>query len=353
MDQDLPPDGERPGGAGETGGTGGAGSGAIGSGPPCEPDRTAGARARLLLAGALTALFGALLAYRVLKAGNLEQTALFYVGIPAVIALTVVFTARPRSTAGIAIAVTTIGLLLAGPLLDEGFVCLLMAAPLFYLVAMLVGWMAGEARRGGRRSRWHAAALGPVLLLLCAEGVAGVAYLPPAGEGRAAVVVPAPPSAVTSALAAEPDYAPPRALLFRAVPFPRPTAAEGTGLDVGDRRHIAFTPRRSLGLNAEPTPRGMLLEITESRVDADGGRVVFTVVDDTTLARWLDLRAAEATWRASDDGTRMAWTLHYHRTFEPSWYWSPVQRHAMDRAAGYLADTFAAGAAAPGEVPAP
>ncbi|MFC3994688.1 hypothetical protein ACFOVU_02100 [Nocardiopsis sediminis] len=344
MDQDLPPGGDRP------PGTGGTPPDPGGTGRPYEPDRTAGARARLLLAGALTALFGALLAYRVLKAGDLEQTALFYVGIPAVIALTVVFTARPRTTAGIAIAVTTIGLLLAGPLLDEGFVCLLMAAPLFYLVAMVVGWAAGQARRGGGRSRWHAAALGPVLLLLCAEGVAGVSYLPRAEEGRAAVEVPAPPAAVAAALAAEPAYAPPRALLLRAVPFPRPTAAHGTGLDVGDRRRIAFTPRRSLGLNAEPTVRGMLLEITESRIGADGGRVVFTVVDDTTLARWLDLRTAEVTWRASGDGTRMTWTLHYHRTFEPSWYWSPIQRHAMDRAAGYLADTFATEAPRPGEV---
>lgn len=47
-----------------------------------EPDPSRQRGARRLLAGVLAGLFAALLAHRVLHAGHLEQTALFYVGIP-------------------------------------------------------------------------------------------------------------------------------------------------------------------------------------------------------------------------------------------------------------------------------
>lgn len=100
-----------------------------------EPERKAQHSARRRLAVVLAALFLAMLGYKVLHAGGLEQTALFYVGLPAVIAITVALSARPKSATGTAMASVTIGLALAGPLLNEGIICLLIAAPLFYLVA--------------------------------------------------------------------------------------------------------------------------------------------------------------------------------------------------------------------------
>nr|WP_245646328.1 hypothetical protein [Nocardiopsis trehalosi] len=328
------------------------------TGPPDAPGPASGhhyddqadprpaARARLLLAGALLALFGAVLGYRVLHAGHLEQTALFYVGLPAALALLVVATARPRSAVGTAMAVTTVGLLLAGPLLDEGIVCLLLAAPLFYGVAAAVGAVADIDRRS--HSRRNALVLAPLLLALCAEGVGGLTYLPRAGEGRAETVVAAPPAAVARALAAPFHYADPESVLLRTIPFPRPLSATGTGLEPGDGRTIAFPDRRSLGFGSRPTPRGMAVEVVESRVGADSGRVLFAVTEDTTLARWLDLRTAEVAWEPAGAGTRVTWTLDYRRTFDPSWYWGPIQRYAVGEAAGYLADTTAAAATGAG-----
>lgn len=305
--------------------------------------------ARLPLAGALLALFAAVLGYEITHAGGLDQTALFYVGLPAVIALVVVLTVRPRSIIGTAMATVTVGLALAGPLLREGLVCLIMAAPLFYLVAFGIGWALDR-----RRSGLGALAVVPLLLAASLEGVGGIEYLPRADEGRAERIVAAAPLDVAAALAAEPDYAVPESSFLSTVPFPRPRSAAGTGISVGDRRVIEFDPRRTLGIGTRPTPRSMALEVTESRVDASGGRVVFTVVGDTTLARWLDLRSAEVAWTAAEDGTEVAWTLRYERTFDPSWYFGPLQKYAMDEAAGYLLDTFdGRTAAAPERGPGP
>ncbi|MEO3783899.1 hypothetical protein ABGB12_11235 [Actinocorallia sp. B10E7] len=286
-----------------------------------DPERRLSARRTLL--GVVAALFAAMLAYRILKAGQLEQTALFYVGIPALIALTVVATARPRSTLGTITAAITVGLALAGPLLDEGVVCLVIAAPLFYLCGTIMGVSIDRDRR-----RRGMQALLIVPLLLCAEGTA--VSLP---RGNEVTVTRTAPDGtdLERALAVAPDFGPVRSRLLR-LKFPRPVRAEGSGLEPGDVRHIDFTPRTSLGLGARPTPRSMDLTV----VRREPGLAVFAITRDTTLARWLDLTEAEFHWR----GTRLSVTLRYRRTFDPAWYFGPVQRYGMREAAAYLAETF-------------
>ncbi|MGI8333981.1 hypothetical protein ACRYCC_28860 [Actinomadura scrupuli] len=287
------------------------------------PDPRRQRAARRTLLGVVAALFAAMLTCKILKAGHLEQTALFYVGIPALIALTVVATARPRSTLGTIMATITVGLALAGPLLDEGVVCLVVAAPLFYLCGAIVGVIADW----GRRSRGMQALL-IVPLLFSAEGT--VTSLPRGGEVTVTRVAPT-GTDLDRALASPPVFGPVRSRLLR-LKFPRPVRAGGAGLDPGATRHIDFTPRRSLGLGARPTARSMDLTV----VRHTPGRLVFAITRDTTLARWLELTEAEFRWQ----GTRLAVTLRYRRTFDPAWYFGPVQRYGMREAAAYLAETF-------------
>ncbi|MEU6080713.1 hypothetical protein [Streptomyces sp. NPDC047108] len=309
-----------------------------GTHPPIPP-------ARLRLAAVLLALFTAMLLYKVLHAGHLEQTALFYVGLPAFIALSVSLWARPRSATGTALASVTIGLALAGPLLNEGVVCLVMAAPLFYLLAVIIGWTVDRARRrrgrgDGGAGRAHAFVSIPLLALLVVEGT-GIYELPRETAASATRTVSASPAEYEAALAATPRFADPEPLFLRAVPFPRPQKAEGDGLDVGDARAITFNPRKGLGIGARPAPRAMRLVVAER----SAGRVVFRIEKDTTLARWLALDSAEVEWAAADGGgTKARWTLHYRRTYDPGWYFGPLQKYGMEQAAAYLSDTFTAGA---------
>lgn len=299
-------------------------------------------RARLVLAAVLLAVFGAMLLAKALGAGGLEQTAMFYVGIPALIAVTVVLTARPRSAVGLTLAVTTVALALAGPLLDEGVVCLVMAAPLIYGVAALIAWIVTALTT----TRWthHGLVALPLLAVALLEGVAGVSYLPRESAASATVLVEATPEEYAAALAAPPAYGRFDAFLLKTVPFPRPVSATGSGLDVGDRRVVRFNDRTSLGIGAEPTPRSMTLRVAESEVDGASGRVVFEVSADSTLSRWMDLRSATVEWNRVGDRTRSTWTLDWARTYDPSWYFGPLQQHTTGLAADYLADTFAAAA---------
>ena len=287
------------------------------------PDPRRQRAARRTLLGVVAALFAAMLTCKILKVGHLEQTALFYVGIPALIALTVVATARPRSALGTIMATITVGLALAGPLLDEGVVCLVIAAPLFYLCGAVVGVIADWASR----SRGMQALL-IVPLLFSVEGA--VTSLPRGGEVTVTRVAAA-GTDLDRALAVAPVFGPVRSRLLR-LKFPRPVRAEGAGLDPGATRHIDFTPRRSLGIGARPTARSMDLTVVRHAP----GLLIFAITRDTTLARWLQFTEAEFRWQ----GGRLSVTLRYRRTFDPAWYFGPVQRYGMREAAAYLAETF-------------
>ena len=322
-----------------------------------EPGLPKPSTARWLLAGVVLAAFAALLAVRVTRFGGLDQTALFYVGLPAVLALLVVLCCRARSAVGVAMAVTTVALLLAGPVLGEGMVCLIISAPLIYGVVSLVTWLSVLIARGGQGSP-NALVAVPVLFALTLEGVGGFSLLPREDAGAGSTLVGAAPADVADALATAPEYGPQTALLLRAVPFPEPVEAVGEGLAVGDTRVIHFTPRRTLAPGAESTPRRMELEIVESHVRSDGGRVVFDVTEDTAFANWMEMERAVVTWDSETvegevEKTRLNWEIEYQRTYDPSWYFGPVQSYATGLAAGYLADTFAALAQAPSQDPEP
>ncbi|WP_283138237.1 hypothetical protein [Rhizohabitans arisaemae] len=292
-----------------------------------DPDSPNQGRARRLLVAVLVAVFVAMVLYRVLHDRGLEQTALFYIGLPAVIAITVVLTARPKNATGLIMAAITVGLALAGPLLSEGSVCLFFSAPLFYLVGLLFGLIFDAIARN--RGRGPHAFIVPVALLALIEG--GMAVAAPPQTAEVSVTRPAGPGDVGRALTETPDFSAFESPFLK-LGFPRPLRAEGTGLAVGALRTITFTPRKSLGIGAVAEPRAMTLRVREHTP----GRVVFAVVDDTTLARWVELREAEFAW----DEAELTVTLRYRRTFDPAWYFGPLQRYAMTEAADYLAATF-------------
>jgi hypothetical protein len=170
-------------------------------------------------------------------------------------------------------------------------------------------------------------------LLFSVEGT--VTSLPRGGEVTVTRIAPA-GTDLDRALATAPVFGPVRSRLLR-LKFPKPVRARGTGLEPGATRHIDFSPRKSLGIGATPTPRSMDLTVIRHAP----GLVVFTITLDSTLARWLQFTEAEFRWQ----GTRLTVTLRYRRTFDPAWYFGPVQRYGMREAAAYLAETFTQSAA--------
>lgn len=303
------------------------------------------ARARRVLVAFVLVFASASAVYRLVYASGAEQTAALYIGVPAVLAIGLTYVPRSRSAIGMLLKGSMLALLLAGIVLPEGLICLLFAAPLVALVAVLVGGVVEGLRHYvGRAGDGRARAVVAVpLLLMSMEGLIGTPF-ETADAGTATVVVAMSPAEVRAALAAEPAYGTAPIPWILKLGFNRPIGADGGGLDVGDERVIHFTggnhddhPLRIFGATGERSVDHHSLQ--RLRVSASGeGRVVFTVVEDTTMTiRWAKLDRSVVTWEPVDDGhTRVTWRLEYERLLHPAFYFAPLERFAASEASDYL-----------------
>jgi hypothetical protein len=280
--------------------------------------------------------------YRLLHAADLDQSAAFFIGIPSLMAFGAAFVAlrlRTSGVIGITLKAITIGLLLAGPLLGEGFICVLLAAPLFYAVGLLVA-VGIEVVRKLARARRHSSTLGLLALPLLAfslEGALPGLAFPRQATSVAERTLVAPPEMVEATLAQAPHFDVPLESVL-GIGFPRPDHASGHGLAAGDRRVVTFV-----------VPRGGRQRDLVMEVAANGpGWVRFRpVADATKIAEWLTWQSADVSWTDLGDGrTRVRWALTYQRSLDPAWYFGPWESLVTTLAADYLIQS----AATPGGV---
>jgi hypothetical protein len=261
--------------------------------------------------------------YRLIVRGRLEQTAALFVGIPAVLAILLAMMPKARTAKGGIMKGLTLALLLSGPLLNEGFICILMASPLFYLVGLIVGVIVDRSRA---KRQTTVSCLLLILLPMSIEGSSPRLSFNREETVQASQVVNASERDVRLALSHSPrtDM---RLPIYLRMGFPRPTEARGDGLEVGATRTIHFA-------GGEGKPGDLLLKVSESRT----GYVRFDAVSDRSkVAHWLDWTSSEVQWTALDARhTRVDWTLHFERRLDPAWYFRPWERYATQLAAEYL-----------------
>jgi hypothetical protein len=266
---------------------------------------------------------GALL-YRYLRHEQLGHSAAMFLGIPAILAIVLALTPKAKSVTGGILKGITLALLIVAPLLGEGYLCILIASPLFYVVGIVIGLIVDSMRRK-RAATLSCVAL--VLTPMCLEGV-----IPQLTWNRVQVVevsrmVQAPASAVEAALSKSPHLETALPSYLR-VGFPRPLEADGTGLTLGSTRRIHFA-------GAEGDPPGDLV----MRVGERGsGFVRFeTVSDDSKLTQWIRWNSSEVRWFAVDPThTEVVWRIRFERQLDPAWYFIPWERAAVREAADYL-----------------
>ncbi len=290
--------------------------------------------AQWALALLILALAAGKLTYSLLVRSQLRQTAALFIGLPALVALILALTPRAKTATGMVLKGMTIAMLMSGILLEEGFICILMAAPLFYAVALAVGLTVQTLRRraDGRPSGRSLGLVLLPLLLFSLEGVFPTTTLPGYESVTVERLLASSPDRVQASLAQTPRFD--RSLpAFLLLGFPRPVHAEGTGLEVGNRRAIQFA-------SGEAPVSELVLEV----VARGPNWVRFRMVSDgTVIAEWLSWHEAEVRWtEESSAHTRIRWNLSYERQLDPAWYFGPLERYAVGLAAGYLIDTLAA-----------
>lgn len=282
-------------------------------------------KAKLALAGVLVALGVAAIAYQLLVQHHLEQTAALFIGLPVLLSTLLVVLTNPRSATGIACKGTAVALLMSGLFLGEGFICIVMAAPLFFAVAVIIG----SAIDFGRRARKTRSTMTCLLLFafvpMSLEGVRPHLSFPREQTVTVEQVVPKSAAEVEKDFAATPQF---RGTLpaYLQLGFPRPAGARGSGLMPGAERVIHFA-------GGEGKPGALIARVTQ----ADSSHVVFQLESDTShIAHWLRWESAEVEWVPEGAQTRVRWTVRYRRLLDPAWYFAPWERYAVGLAGRYL-----------------
>ena len=298
-----------------------------------------GPRAQRLTFGLVIGTAIAALAYRTLRHQQLQQTAVLFVGIPVLLSTVVIFLVRPQSAVGVACKAVTIGLLLSMVLLWEGVLCIVMAAPLFYAVGMVIGGTYDAMSRN--QTDGHVIFSFAALLVLVPMSVEGVTDHFSFNRNEAVVRthnVDTPAADVGRALDRPPRFDRPLPLFLRAG-FPRPTASR-INRSSGSVQWIITMTGGEIYLNGmEPRAGELTLTVEETRP----GYIRFRVAGDTShVTHYLDWREAEVRWvPLTADTTQVTWTLRYRRGLDPMWYFGPLERYAVGLAADYLIQSMA------------
>src|SRR5262245_13324638 len=180
-------------------------------------------------------------AYEVIHKQHLEQTATLFIGLPAMLAIILALTPTPKSATGVILKGMTFLLLLSGPLVGEGFICVILAAPLFYFVGGVIGLIIdiSERRRKERNAQFYGLLLLP-LITVSLEGVHPRLSFERHEEVFVDRIIPASAASVEQAISSTPRFD--RELpTFLRLRFPMAQAAWGQGLEPESFRAIRFT----------------------------------------------------------------------------------------------------------------
>ena len=265
----------------------------------------------------LAAIIGAVAigsaAFRMLIGAGLQQSAALFIGIPALLAIAAVFAPTPRSATGVACKSVTVGLLVSLVFLGEGIVCVLMSAPLFYLVAIFIGKAASALNQNESRgrSRFYSLMVFMAVAPMSVEGVVPVTTIDRHVVVSETRIVAATPEQVAGALVAPPRFD--RVLpAFLGIGFPRPTSTRIDGT-----RWVITMRGGEMRLNGmEPRSGDLVLAIDKHGPGFLSWRAL---ADDSHMRHFLTWQSSRVEWQAVDaEHTRVTWTIRYSRDLDPA-----------------------------------
>jgi len=283
-------------------------------------------RNRIQLYSLVAILVGASICYRVIAGVGLEQTSILFIGLPAFITLlTIKYTRTPKSVYGLVFKVMTLFFLMAAIILGEGFICILIAAPLFYSLAALIIFIIQYLNKN-KDSDLQLIVLVPVLLILGQPQ--NVSRLPDLQTVHTTTRVDS--SVSFESFTHSPNFLEDYPTFFK-MGFPKPVGIAGDGVKAGDIRHIKFKSRTK-GI-------GTLSLII---VQANNSKIVFgPLEDDTHINHWLTWKQITIELkRIEGSQTEISWTTQYTCDLGPAWYFEPIERLAVRIMNQHLIDAY-------------
>jgi hypothetical protein len=288
---------------------------------------------QLLLAGGLLVLTIAGFVFWWLREDHvLRETSALFIGLPALLAIGMALSAPAKSVTGSIFKAATIFLLMLGPVLQEGFICVLMMSPIYFAVVASVAGLISWLGKRNQNSRMNALLLVPVFAVLSLESANGLLHFPNQAAVTATRILQASPAEVEAALARGLRFDAPLPT-FLNLGFPKPISNQDVGLELGVRRRMIFNM---------PEGATITFKVTTSQCGPKSGTVIMTHESNfTPVERWLRLNTSEMRWQEISSGqTRLEWTLRFTRRLSPAWYFQPLEVFGVEQAANYLVQTL-------------
>lgn len=249
---------------------------------------------------------------------QLEGSALLYIGIPLLLAYIFKNVGTAKSATGSILQGMSIVMLLSGPVLQEGFICIVMAAPLFYIVGGIAGVIIDSTRKK-KLTKLQASPLLLVIGLMSLEGVHPAMSFNRDHTVRVERIVEATPEAIQKQLSAP-------LVLGNDVPtylklFPFPTVKQQGGIEVGSRTTLNFVYYKHFYFS--PKIGDLTYEVTHR----DEYSIESTVIhDDSYVDTYMDWKTSKVSWLpVTSSKTKVVWEISYQRKLDPAWYFGTLE----------------------------
>ena len=269
--------------------------------------------------------------YFFLRHQRLDSSAALYVGIPVLLAIALSFTSKAKTIVGGTMKVMTIILLLLAPLLGEGYICILMAAPLFYLIAFGTALLIQHLKNKKDQSHKNHIMLG-LIMLSALEGARPELSFNRHHEVSVTQTIAMPMKDIKSRLAAPLNFGSARPLFLQI--FPLPDKVVNQGNTVGDKITLEFTYNKLFLWHSQHGQMQWQVDtVNNQRIRYLPGR------DNSYISNYMTWKSSEIEWQPIDaQHTQVTWTLAYQRDLDPAWYFAPLQYLATKLTANYLID---------------
>lgn len=276
------------------------------------------------------------LATRAVLDSDFQNSALLYLGIPFLVALAIhhFLPQLPKEKKSRRVLNhlrnATVIMLATSAFLFEGFICILMFLPIYWVVTFVVFAAAvwSENKEGKAKLGIQ---LWPLLILFLAfEGTSPSLSLPRENVVIREQIVNADPQAILAHLS-KPIEFPSDRNWFISI-FPLPDKSETGTLRAGDTHRLHFSYNRWFVTNTQKGEMHVhLTKVSDHHIQTK------IVRNDSYLANYLKLDGTNVRLIPIAGGrTRVQLEIRYTRLLDPAWYFGPMQRYAIESSADYL-----------------
>lgn len=291
--------------------------------------------ALLLLIGA------AALVIRTLLDSQFGHGTLLYLVVPFAISVALYSFTRPSQRQGLGwdylnhLRFATIIFLATSALLFEGFLCVLMFMPIYYVVVSagyLFRWWLDRGHDGP--SRLHALAIPVLFTVLATEGLTPETSFPRDRVATYTTITDQDAAALQRNMAAPIVFRGERPWFIRL--FPLPDRMQTGSLGVGDVHRLHFTYKKWFFTNyAQGEMDVRIAEVTPNHIRTQ-------ILRNTAyLSHYMRVDGTDVRFDPLPNGhTRVTLSVHYRRLLDPAWYFGPMQQVAAEQSAQYLVDNI-------------